>query len=240
MIITDLIPVKYVSRPNRFTIEFKNDENKIDLAHLHDPGRLNELLVENADVLIKYVPTYKKTGRKTMYDVVATKYEDDWVLLNSSYHNDFVQKLIDEKRIDILREFHVHTREITYGNSRLDFLLKDDDDNDMFLEVKGCTLVVDSIAKFPDAPTQRGKKHVEELTDIRREGLLSSVLILVLQNSAKIFSPNYATDPEFSESLELAYENDVNILATHILTSFIDSSLILSYDKLLPVKFNEK
>ncbi len=240
MILSDLILVKYISRPNRFTIEFKDDKNKIELAHLHDPGRLKELLIEDADVLIKYVPTYKKTGRKTRYDVVAIKNEADWVLLNSSYHNNLVQELIDEKRIETLKEFHVHTREYTYGNSRLDFLLKDDDDNEMFLEVKGCTLVVDSVAKFPDAPTERGKKHVDELTAIRKEGLLSSVLILVLQNSAKIFSPNYATDPEFSKSLELAYENDVNILATHILTNFIDGSLILSYDKLLPVKFNEK
>ena len=73
MIVDSLNIGKYISRPNRFTIEFKDKDKAITLAHLHDPGRLKELLIPNTDVLLKYINTYKETGRKTKYDVIAIK-----------------------------------------------------------------------------------------------------------------------------------------------------------------------
>lgn len=240
MEIDNLIMVKYLSRPNRFTIEFKNYEDKIDLAHLHDPGRLKELLIEDTDVLIRYVTTYKDTGRKTKYDVVAIKYENEWVLLNSSYHNDIVAELIDEKKICELKDFKVHKKEYTYGNSRLDFLLSDSENNRMFLEVKGCTLVENGLAKFPDAPTLRGKKHVDELVKIRKEGLSASIIILVLQNSAKSFTPNYETDPDFSNSLKKAFDEKVMILPAHIMTRYEKNKLILEYEDILEFEFKKE
>ncbi len=240
MIIEDLCIGYFISRPNRFTVKFKSKTNNIELAHLHDPGRLKELLIENTPLLVKFVPTYKKTGRKTKYDIIGVKYNEEWLLLNSSFHNRLVQELIENKKIKELEDFHVHKPEYTYGNSRLDFLLKNCSNKDMFLEVKGCTLVINKIAKFPDAPTTRGKKHVDELIKIRKENLLSTIIILILQNSAETFTPNYETDPEFSLSLEQAYHNDVKILPVHILTKFENNCLKLSYDKILPITFIEK
>ncbi|MBE6485488.1 MAG: DNA/RNA nuclease SfsA [Methanosphaera stadtmanae] len=239
MKISKLIKVKFVSRPNRFTIEFKNKKNEIELAHLHDPGRLKELLIENTDVLIRYVPTHKVTGRKTKYDVIAIKYQQEWVLLNSSYHNKLVSELIGEKLIDEIKEFHVYKPEYTYGKSRLDFLLKDEMNQELYLEVKGCTLVNNGIAKFPDAPTKRGKKHVDELINIRKKSLGSAILILILQNNAKLFSPNYDTDKAFSDSLKEAYENNVKILPIHIITEYKNNTLLLRYDKILPISFKK-
>ncbi|HIH36172.1 MAG TPA: DNA/RNA nuclease SfsA [Methanosphaera sp.] len=238
MKISDLRLVKYVSRPNRFTVEFKMNENT-ELAHLHDPGRLKELLIEDTDMLIKYVETYKKTGRKTKYDVIGIKYKNEWVLLNSSYHNKIVEEIIENHEIDDLKNFHIYKPEYTYGNSRLDFLLKDSEDNDLFLEVKGCTLVIDKIAKFPDAPTKRGKKHVDELIKIRKESKQSAIIILVLQNSAHEFSPNYETDEEFSNSLSEAYKNNVKIYPVHIITQLNKNTLNLTYDKILPISFKK-
>ena len=240
MKINDLLLVNYISRPNRFTVEFKNNEKNIELAHLHDPGRLKELLIENTEMLVKYVPTYKKTGRKTKYDVIAVKYLDNWVLLNSSFHNKIVSELIDDKTIDELSNFHVYKPEYSYGNSRLDFLLKDNDENKMFLEVKGCTLVVNDLAMFPDAPTTRGKKHLTELIRIKKEGLCSSVIILVLQNSAKYFSPNYKTDIDFSETFEEACANGLTVLPVHMTTKYEKNSLIIEYDNILPIKLRNK
>ena len=130
MIISNLMMVKYISRPNRFTIEFKNEKNELEIVHLHDPGRLKELLIPNTDVLVKYVPTYKSTGRKTKYDVIAIKYLEEWVLLNSSYHNKIVSGIIKEKKIKEIKDFHIYKPEYTYGNSRLDFLLKEKESND--------------------------------------------------------------------------------------------------------------
>ncbi|RAP45135.1 MAG: hypothetical protein BZ135_06640 [Methanosphaera sp. rholeuAM6] len=239
MKIKELIMVKYQSRPNRFTIEFMNDKKEKELAHLHDPGRLKELLIKNTDVLVKYVPDYSEKNRKTKYDVIAIKFQNNWVLLNSGYHNMLVSELIEKHSIEELKEYQVFKPEYTYGNSRLDFLLKDNEDNDMFLEVKGCTLVVDSEAKFPDAPTTRGKKHVDELINIKHDGLNSSIIILVLQNNAKTFTPNYETDPQFSKSLKEAYDSNVKIFPTHIRTSYANNELKLEYDKILPITFRK-
>lgn len=239
MIISSLMKVKYVSRPNRFTIEFKNEKNEIELAHLHDPGRLKELLIPNTDLLIKYVPTYKSTDRKTKYDVIAIKYQDEWVLLNSSYHNQLVSEIIEEKKISAIQNFHIHKPEYCYGNSRLDFLLKDDMNHELYLEVKGCTLVEDGIAKFPDAPTKRGKKHVDELISIKKSSLDSAIIILILQNTAKSFSPNFDTDPEFSNSLKEAYDNKVKIFPIKISTVYKNNNLVLRYNKILPISFKK-
>ena len=238
MKIYDLKLVKYVSRPNRFTVEFKNNDT-IDLAHLHDPGRLKELLIEDTDMLIKYIPTYKITGRKTKYDVIGIKYHNNWILVNSSYHNKLVDEIIKNREIDYLKNFHIFKPEYTYGNSRLDFLLKDEKDNDLFLEVKGCTLVIDNMAKFPDAPTKRGKKHVEELIKISKKDMKSAIIILILQNDANIFSPNYETDKDFSDTLKEAYANNVKILPVHIITQLHNDTLNLRYDKILPLSFKK-
>lgn len=237
MIIEDLILGKYISRPNRFTVTFKNEENNIEIAHLHDPGRLKELLIEDTPILLRYIPTYNKTGRKTKYDVIGIYYDDEWLLLNSRFHNKLVQELIDNNEIPQLKDFHIEKPEYTYGKSRLDFLLKNDNNDELFLEVKGCTLVIDGEARFPDAPTSRGKKHVEELINIKRDGKLSCIIILILQNKAEFFTPNYDTDPDFSLSLEEAYNSGVQILPTHIITRFEDNTLKLYYNQILPLYF---
>ena len=231
--------VKYISRPNRFTIEFKNEKNELEIAHLHDPGRLKELLIPNTDVLVKYVPTYKSTGRKTKYDVIAIKYLEEWVLLNSSYHNKIVSGIIKEKKIKEIKDFHIYKPEYTYGNSRLDFLLKDEMNRELYLEVKGCTLVEDGIAKFPDAPTKRGKKHVDELISIKKKSLDSAIIILILQNTAECFSPNFDTDIAFSNSLIEAYKNNVKIFPIQIITEYKNNSLVLRYNKILPISFKK-
>lgn len=237
MLINNLIKGFYISRPNRFTVKFKNNDKQVEIAHLHDPGRLKELLIENTEILIKYIPTYKKTGRKTKYDVIGVKNGNNWILLNSKYHNKLVKELIDNKEIPGLEAYHVFKPEYTYNNSRLDFLLKNNEEKELYLEVKGCTLVIGNIAKFPDAPTKRGTKHVHELTNIRLKNNESAIIILVLHNDATRFMPNYETDPEFGEALKKAYDNHVNIIPLHILTEFYDNTLSLKIDKVLPIIF---
>ncbi len=239
MKINNLKKVKYKSRPNRFTVEFIDEDNSIQLAHLHDPGRLKELLIENRDILVEYVEDYKKTKRKTAFNMIAVYHEDNWVLLNSGFHNRLVAELIDGKKIAPLKDFHVKQAEYSHGNSRLDFLLCDDEDKLLYLEVKGCTLVIDGIAKFPDAPTTRGCKHVNELIKLKEENEDSAIIILVLQNDAYAFTPNYDTDPSFSKTLEKAFENGVRIYPVHITTRYSDNSLELTYDKVLELKFEE-
>ncbi len=227
----------YISRPNRFTIEFTDNNGSIKLAHLHDPGRLKELLIKGSKVLLKYIKNYNDTNRKTMYDVIAVKSHDDWILLNSSYHNRYVSSLIENNQIKPLKGYHVKKPEYTYNNSRLDFLLEDDKNNRLYLEVKGSTLLIDNIAIFPDAPTERGTRHVRELIDIKKSNESSAILILVLHNKAEVFMPNYETDPEFCKTLKQAYDEGVEIIPLHINTIYEENSLKLEVDKVIPIKF---
>lgn len=211
MIIADIINGKFIERPNRFVVQFQRG-NKRDLAHLRDPGRLTELLTPDARLLLR--PALKMASRKTKFDVLAVLYEDRWVLINSGFHSDIAADLIEHSLLEEFNGYSVEKREYTYGNSRLDFLLSNNVlDEKILLEVKGCTLVGDGLAKFPDAPTIRGKRHVEELIKAKEEGLNSTILFLILRDDANQFSPNWEMDPEFSETLKTAHEKGVNIIA---------------------------
>lgn len=210
MIITDTITGKFLERPNRFTIKFKSDNN-VCLAHLRDPGRLKELLTPDVDLLLR--PARNTDNRKTQFDVLAVLYEDRWVLINSGFHSDIAADLIESGLIREFNEYSIEKREYTYGNSRLDFLLSNISDEKLLLEVKGCTLVEDGLAKFPDAPTLRGKRHVEELIKAKDEGYNSAVLFLILRDDATKFTPNWEMDPEFSGALKKAREKGVIIKA---------------------------
>jgi len=225
MIIKDIINGKFIERPNRFTVQFKCD-NKIELAHLRDPGRLKELLTSDAELLLR--PAQNTANRKTKFDVLAVLYQGRWVLINSGFHSDIAAALIENSTVDILKEYFIEKREYTYGNSRLDFLLENSrSEGKLLLEVKGCTLVEDGLAKFPDAPTLRGKKHVEELIKAKEEGFNSAVLFLILRDDAKEFSPNWVMDPDFSKVLKKAYLTGVMLIAYSFKIVFNDNYLVI-------------
>lgn len=231
MIIKHLIKGSFIDRPNRFTVLFKQENGNEDLAHLRDPGRLKELLRPNAKLLLRKAKVNPK--RKTKYDVIGIYKDNLWILLNSGFHSDIADELIKSQIVDEISDYTIERREYTFGKSRIDFLLKNrEDPNDkMLLEVKGCTLVEDKIAKFPDAPTIRGKKHLDELIQAQKENYKSTVLFLVLKEDAEIFTPNTETDPNFSETLYSAYEKGVNVIPFVFTTKFIDDTL-----NILPLK----
>jgi sugar fermentation stimulation protein A len=210
MIITNLLIGTFRERPNRFTVVF-NMGNKSKLAHLRDPGRLTELLKPDVTLLLR--PASNVTNRKTRYDVLAVLNEGRWVLINSGFHSDIAAELIESGMIEGFKGYSIEKREYTYGNSRLDFLLSALTDEKLLLEVKGCTLVEEGRAKFPDAPTLRGKRHVEELIKAKEEGFNSAVVFLILRDDAVQFSPNWDMDPGFSHKLKIAQEKGVKIVA---------------------------
>lgn len=209
MIITDVIGGTFRERPNRFTVKFDQGK-KTELAHLRDPGRLTELLQPNVKLLLR--PAQNAANRKTKYDVLAVLHEDRWVLINSGFHSDIAQELIESGVINEFKGYSIEKREYTYRKSRLDFLLSNGEDEKLLLEVKGCTLVEEGLAKFPDAPTLRGKRHVEELIKAKKEGFNSVVLFLIMRDDATGFSPNREMDPDFSNTLKLAQEIGVKII----------------------------
>ncbi len=211
MIITDLLTGFFRERPNRFTVKFNMDK-KTELAHLRDPGRLTELLRPNVMLLLR--PAQNAANRKTKYDVLAVLHEGRWVLINSGFHSDIAEELIESGIINEFKGYSVEKREYTYGNSRLDFSLTNEETSEkLLLEVKGCTLVEEGLAKFPDAPTLRGKRHVEELIKAKQDGFNSAVLFLIMRDDAVEFSPNWEMDPEFSNTLKISKEKGVEIIA---------------------------
>ncbi|AXV40047.1 DNA/RNA nuclease SfsA [Methanobacterium sp. BAmetb5] len=229
MKISNIIEGTFKDRPNRFTVTFQTSSTE-DKAHLRDPGRLKELLIPGAKLLLR--PALNPESRKTKYDVIAVWSEGIWVLINSGFHSDLAEELIKSGKIPELSDYSVEKREYTFGQSRLDFLLNRptikeipaqnegetqdvavNTKNKMLLEVKGCTLVEDGQARFPDAPTTRGKRHLEELIKAKKEGINSAVLFLIPREDAQIFSPNCEMDPDFSQTLHQAEQDNVLIIA---------------------------
>jgi len=180
---------------------------------------------------------------KTKFDVIAVFKDNLWVLINSGFHSDLAQELIESTMVSEFEGYEVERREFTFGKSRLDFLLRPLENystqpQKMLVEVKGCTLVEDGLARFPDAPTVRGKKHVEELISAKSQGYESSVLFLVLKEDARLFSPNYDTDPDFSRVLEESSSKNVNLIPFVFKTSLNDE--ILSIIPLTKIKVEFK
>jgi sugar fermentation stimulation protein A len=236
MIIENLIHGKFIERPNRFIVIFEIENGSTEIAHLRDPGRLKELLIPGVKLLIrKALPNPK---RKTKYDVIAVFNQNIWVLINSGFHSDIADELIKSGLIREISEYSIQKREYTYGKSRIDFILTKQDKIKMLLEVKGCTLVEDGIAKFPDAPTLRGKKHLEELTHSLDHGFNAVVLFLIIKDDVLEFTPNKAMDPDFSETLIEAYEKGVLIIAYSFKNIYKNDSLHIEPFKRINIKLD--
>jgi len=235
MIIRNIIKGNFVERPNRFTVTFKYGD-KLEIAHLRDPGRLKELLIPGVDLILR--PALNTANRKTKFDVIGVLKSDLWVLINSGFHSDMAADLIDSQIIDEFKGYRVEKREYTYGKSRIDFLLSNKDRKKMLVEVKGCTLVEDGLAKFPDAPTLRGKRHVEELITSKNEGFGASVLFLITCEDAESFSPNFEMDPDFSNALEKAYNAGVNVIAYSFNNNYKKGIFEMEPLKRIKINFN--
>lgn len=195
----------FLSRPNRFIANVEID-GKAEVCHVKNTGRCKELLVEGCTVWLEHSDS---ASRKTAFDLVAVKKGDRLINMDSQAPNKAVGEWLREKK-PFGEGFSVYP-EKKYGNSRFDFYLEAQD-RKIFMEVKGCTLEKDGVVLFPDAPTLRGVKHIEELSHCIDEGYEAYIMILVQMSDVKYFTPNYDTHPEFGEALEKASRKGVTIL----------------------------
>lgn len=196
---------KFLSRPNRFIANVEID-GKAEVCHVKNTGRCKELLVEGCTVWLEHSDS---ESRKTAFDLVAVEKGDRLINMDSQAPNKAVGEWLREK-MPFGEGFSVYP-EKKYGNSRFDFYLESQD-RKIFMEVKGCTLEKDGVVLFPDAPTIRGVKHIEELSHCLDEGYESYIMILVQMSDVKYFTPNYDTHPELGEALEKAAQKGVKIL----------------------------
>ena len=217
----------FENRPNRFLVNLRPENtNKIEPAFLHDPGRMKELLTPNVKLLLRKPLTLKE--RKTKWDILGVEHKNRWVVINSSLPNLIVKKALKNEWIPELVKYQIIKPEISIGKSRLDFKLSNNNE-DCYVEVKGVTLVKEGKALFPDAPTSRGTRHLQELIGLKKKGKRAVVLFVCMRNDPIVFSPNWETDPKFSEKLKQAHEIDIEILVYKVQSRIYNSKLQLIF-----------
>jgi len=200
----------FISRPNRFNAKVILNNEEITV-HVANTGRCKEILQEGTRVFLR---EENNPTRKTKYDLIAAMKGDVLINIDSQIPNKVVHEAILNKKLGTLSKYNIISKEKTFGKSRFDFKLSTDNEEDVYyLEVKGVTLEENNHSRFPDAPTERGTKHIYELIEVKKLGLGAGILFLVQLDNVKTFSPNKETDPKFSEALRLAKENGVDIFA---------------------------
>lgn len=205
----EIIKAQFNRRPNRFQAYVKIGEDEV-MVHVPNTGRCREILVEGCTVLLRYEPG---ENRKTKYDLIAAYKNDKLINIDSQIPNKVVDEALKNKKIENLTSYNVIEREKTYGNSRFDFRLTDENGKQYFLEIKGATLEDNGVIMFPDAPTERGTKHIMELVKARKNDNGAGVLFLIQMDNVKYFTPNTERDPEFSKALKYASEHGVDVMA---------------------------
>ncbi len=203
----DYVKGIFKNRPNRFIAEVEVD-GSLEIAHVPNTGRCRELLVEDAVVWLK--PS-DNPNRKTKFSLHFVENKGVLVSLYSQQANSIVYDAITNGKIKELAGYNHHQREKTVDNSRIDIYLANEKE-ECYVEVKGVTLIVDGEARFPDAPTERGAKHLKELIKLKKDGNRCVVFFLIQHPIGKFFRPNWENDPVFSQTLNDAYDAGVEIL----------------------------
>lgn len=212
----------FLERPNRF-IAHVELEGEIVKAHVKNTGRCRELLIPGATVYVEDFAGRMGT-RKLQYSLIAVEKavrdadgREKIVLINmdSQAPNKVTAEALQNGHLKFpgMDELVEIRGEYTYGDSRIDFYCKDRCGRELLLEVKGVTLEEDGVARFPDAPTQRGVKHVEELARARQEGYLAGILFVIQMKGVHQMEPNWQTHAAFGEALQKAQAAGVEILA---------------------------
>jgi len=195
------IEARFISRPNRFIAQVEID-GKIEIVHVKNTGRCKELLLPDSHVILSEAGN---PARKTRYDLIAVeKVGLGLVNIDSQAPNKVMAEWLSVQGYDLVQP------EYTYGKSRIDFYMERGEQK-YLLEVKGCTLERGGIGYFPDAPTERGVKHIHELIRAKREGYWCGMAFVIQMPKVKEVRPNVETHPAFGEAWQEAIAAGVKI-----------------------------
>lgn len=200
-------PAIFIERPNRF-IANVDINGKTETVHVKNTGRCRELLVPGSKVILE---KSDNPDRKTKYDLVAV-YKENLGLVNidSQAPNKVVKEWLESKP-EIFADITLLKPEYTYGKSRVDFYLECGN-RKILIEVKGCTLEIDGTGYFPDAPTERGIKHLNELAEASKLGYECYIAFAITMPGVTKVLPNYKTHKEFGDALDYAVKQGVKVL----------------------------
>ena len=221
-------PAKFLSRPNRFIANIEID-GKTEICHVKNTGRCKELLVPNASIFVEEV---NSDTRKTKYDLISVYKGEKLVNIDSQVPNKVFYDWV--KSGNLFEKVTLIKPEYIYKNSRFDFYIETEGAKSL-VEVKGVTLEQNGIALFPDAPTERGLKHIRELCESMEEGYDAYIVFIIQMKDVLYFTPNIKTHRAFAEALIKAEEKGVKIIA---LDSYVTKDSIIPGD-LVEVRVND-
>lgn len=223
-------PVKAVfkKRLNRFLGVVEIDGKDVK-CFIPNPGRMRELLRTGS---IVYLIEKNVSNRKTCYDLILVEYESYLVSVDSRVPNIVFNEAVESSMIPEFEDYVVTKKEPMFLNSRLDFLLNASSKNPVLMEVKSCTLVQNGVALFPDAPTKRGVRHVNDLIQAIPEQR-AAIFFLIQREDARLFKPNKITDPSFANALENAKKIGLEVYAYNCLVTLYEILL----NERLPVNY---
>lgn len=202
----NILKGKFISRPNRFIAHIEIN-GKVEICHVKNTGRCKELLIPGVTV---FVQENNNSKRKTKFSLISVIKEKRMINMDSQVPNKVVHEWI--LKGNLFNDVTLIKPETKYNNSRFDFYIETKNKK-IFIEVKGVTLENEGIVKFPDAPTERGVKHVKELCDCVKEGYEAYIIFVVQMKDVLHFEPSVETHKEFAEALKEAKEKGVHIIA---------------------------
>ncbi len=203
---TNIRTGKFIARPNRF-IALVEIDGCVETCHVKNTGRCRELLLPGVTLFLQETDN---PLRKTRYSVIGVIKGERIINMDSQAPNKAVSEWLQSG--SLFRDITYLKAEKTYGNSRFDFYLETTD-RKIYMEVKGVTLEENGVVIFPDAPTERGVKHIRELCECTRDGYEAFIVFVIQMKGVKYFKPNDVTDPEFGKALRDAARQGVQILA---------------------------
>lgn len=201
----NMVPGVFVARPNRFIAHVEIDGEE-QVVHVKNTGRCKELLPAGAQVWCQH---WDNANRKTKYDLILVQKGERLICMDSQAPNAAAKEWLLSGGLGEISQLKA---EYTHGDSRFDFSFVKDGRR-CFLEVKGVTLEHDGVCAFPDAPTERGRKHLQGLARLAQEGYGAYVLFVIQMAGVKYMHPNDATDPAFGAALREAKRQGVEVLA---------------------------
>ena len=209
MIYKKIVEGIFLKRPNRF-IAHVLINGKEEIVHVRNTGRCKELLISGAKVILE--DCSDNPNRKTKYSLISVWKDKILVNMDSQIPNMVVYNALKNNKIKGYNDLSFIKREAKFSSSRYDIYFEKGDMKG-FIEVKGVTLENENIAEFPDAPTERGRKHILEMIKAKEQGYEGVIFFLIQMKGPKLFRPNILMDPKFSASLKLAQENGITVLA---------------------------
>ncbi|MBR8536134.1 DNA/RNA nuclease SfsA [Carboxylicivirga sediminis] len=209
---TPLVHGTLIRRYKRFLSDIRLDDGTTVIAHCTNSGSMKTCIEEGAEV---YLSPAKDPKRKTRFTWEMIKINGQWVGVNTSHPNLIAFEAIKNGAIDKLSGYTHVQREVKTGDSRIDIMAQNTHET-CFIEVKNVTMKDSEYARFPDAVTTRGKKHLEELINLRKEGIRAVMLYIIQRSDVEIFAPAHEIDPDYAYTLKHAYNAGVEIIPIRV------------------------